>query len=235
MFQSSTPVHGIALLILVSSPAFASDAVKVVYPSEDRKVAAALESPANETYFGAMREVLAGIAKDKHIPIIVDEASLQRVPEAMADVVDYDVNDLDPQRAELDGLDVEHGPRLAAVLDVMFERYAIAYVVEDGALKIMTAADAARKKLLRAYDVSAMLDSTMSAESLAKTVSNIASGLEPSRLPRLSRGGLDKQYFDQPQPVHVSAFRQTLVCFGSKYDQERVARAIAFLRELNSE
>jgi hypothetical protein len=235
MSRSSSLMLCISLLALFSSPLRAGDGVNVIYPREDRRVAAALEATARTTYFGPLREVLESIAKDKHIPILLDEVSLQQIPAAMSDVVDYDVEDIDPVRAQLDGLDLEQGPTIAAVLAYMFQRHAISYVVEDGVLKIMTAADAERKKLIRAYDVSSMTHSTTSIETLAKTVSSIASGLKPAAIPRILEGGQDKVDPGQPEAIRVSAYKKTLVCLGSKSEQDRVAKAIAFLRELESE
>jgi len=236
MCRSSALLFCVALTGVISSPACADDAVRVVYPCEDRATAAALVKPAGETYAGELRNVLAKIANDAQLRIVIDEQSLEEYAVDLDDVIDYDVQDLDRNWAVIKGLDPQHRVTVGDLLEILFEDRAIGYVIEDGVLKIKAKAEAARKKVVRGYDVSSMTDSSMSIETLATTVSHVASNLEPTETPStVLAGGSGGGHFIEPHPVQVTPYKKMLVCLGSQSDQERVARAIASLRELDSE
>lgn len=230
-----TLLISVPLWLSATSFAVADEEVQVVYPKQDRQVAAALASPAQPTYFGDMREVLQKIAEEKQIDIVIDEVPINEAAVDLDDVIDYDIEDIDPRRAARDDWDLAQGLSLATFLEILFERQALTYVVDDGVLKVTTVEASERKKLVRSYEVPSLMDS-VAIKDLADAVSRIASNLE--RRAPVSRGNANRQpesSINSASTMVVVPFKTSLVVVGNPNDHERVLKAIAMLQQIETD
>lgn len=226
-----TFVGALAAVATLGAMAQAAEPFRVIYPKQDRQVGGALAAPLKAPAFtGPLRDYLREIARAHRINVIVDETALTDAGVDIDNDIDFDPTVIDPVRAELIGLGMKEGLSLKQTLRFLLEPYDLTYVVEDGVLKITTDEAAADRRLLRAYDVTALLDADTSTEELAERVARLAASLGPG-----TRGTKPVSVPSAPpaeRRMEVVPFKTTLIVTGGFEDHRRVEQALEMMREV---
>lgn len=214
-----------ALLAAVTAvPASGQNAFRVIYPAEDQPAADALEAAARPAYEGDLEEVIQEIAEEQGVRIVIDYQAVKAAGVSLDDNINLEASRIDRADAERRGVRfVGDSLDVKSVLRLLIEPYGMKYVIEHGVVRLTTDEAAQRRTVVRAYDVSALLDGETKMADLAAGVSTLASGL--NRLP----ASTTNSPFAESPPVKAVPYKSTLVVSGSPADHVRVERAIAML------
>jgi hypothetical protein len=222
---SAARLIALPLLALAVVPAVGTEPVQVIYPAEDRPAADALVQPSQDAYSGSLRKVLGELARFHHVNVIIDEVALTHAGVSIDDRTDLDAA----------------GHDLAWVLDRLLTPLDLAYVIEDGSLKITTQEAAAGMPLVRAYDVRPLLDAQTSAEQIATAVSQLMKALPTKAPPYRDVSDLIiplpgappvRPSTKPPVASQVVAFKSRVVVIGSPADHRRAAEALHMLTQV---
>lgn len=223
----------LAWVVMASSAPMArgEEPYRVIYPKQDQKVGAALLEPLKAPAFtGGLRDYFGEIAKAHRINILIDEQALTDAGVDIDDDIDFDPAGIDPRTADLRGIDLERGIRLDATLRLLLDPYEMTYVVEDGVLKVTTNEHAAGKVMLRAYDVSALLDADMTTEELAAGVTRLATSVQYGRPNNIAAASMAVEL-----PLEIVPYKKSLVVTGDLKGHRRVERALGMMGQVVAE
>jgi hypothetical protein len=227
----------LALLIIAGSRSAAGqEGYGVIYPKEDQQVAAALTAKSRSVFSGPLRDVVAEIADEFRIGIVLDEQAIAQGDRHVDLPVDLDIPNFDPsRRSDLKNVDIKSGLELRMILRLLLEPHAMTYVVDDGVLKVTTNEMAAQYPLLRAYDVRALLERQEAGATFAEGVSRLAGSLDRAAELRDAASATSLRSAHDTIPLEVMALGTTLVVAGSPADHERVEEVLTMMAQARAQ